>query len=76
MEATTNTMFYLSYVYFSLVDIGTFLSFKTHDGIALEQALQLVFAQKLEQAHDGQTMGYEICTSHDLAPTFQDCLGI
>jgi hypothetical protein len=75
-DATASTMFYLSSVYFSPAEIGTLLSFKTCDGIALEQALQLVVGKKLERARDGETAGYEICTFHDLAPTFQDCLGI
>lgn len=64
--------FYMSSVYFTTEQAEFLLSFKGRDGRTLEETLQSRIARKVQQARDGSTSSYEICTSHDLAPVFQD----
>ncbi|KAG0630604.1 hypothetical protein M758_1G191600 [Ceratodon purpureus] len=68
--------FYMSSVYFSPEQASALLSFQGREGVTLEQALQSTIARKLQQARDGSTTSFELCTSHDLAPVLQDYFGV
>jgi len=65
--------FYMSSAYFSPEQAQVILSFEGRDGVTLEQSLQSRIAHKL-QTTEGEVSSarYELCTSHFLAPIFQE----
>lgn len=68
--------FYMSSVYFTPEQADFLLSFEGRDRLTLEATLESTIARKIQQARDGSTSSYAICTSHDLAPVLQDHFGV